>query len=129
MNFLSHFLLVAVLFAAVDSIWIGLVANKFYKKQLGSLLRPKPAFAPAVLFYVLYVAAMVVLVINPALVEDSLQKALGYGALFGLASYAAYDLTNASTLKNWPKAVTIIDLLWGTFVTAVVCGISFAILQ
>ena len=131
MEFIGHFLLAGVLFAAIDALWIGVVANKFYKKELGGLLRDKPDFVPAVIFYFISVTAMVVFVINPALDlgNDGLGFALGHGALLGLASYAAYDLTNASTLKGWSKAVTVVDLLWGTFVTALVTTVAYLILR
>lgn len=129
MNFIGHFLLVGGLFAAIDSIWIGVVANKFYKKQLGSLLLDKPKFGPAIIFYLIAIAGMVVFVVNPALQANSLSFAAGHGALLGLVTYATYDLTNASTLKNWPKAVTYIDMAWGTFVTMAVCVAAFLILH
>ncbi len=134
MQFLGHFLLVGILFAVVDSIWIGLIANKFYKKNLGHLLADKPSFVPAVIFYVIYIAAMVFFVVDPALEADATQAnavlfALGHGAFLGLFAYATYDLTNAATLKNWPKIVTIVDMLWGTVATATVCTVAFLILK
>lgn len=129
MDFLVHFLAAGLIFVVIDSLWIGIVANKFYKKQMGSLLLDKPKFVPAVIFYVISVAAMVVLVIDPALQADSVAKGFALGAVFGLASYATYDLTNAATIKGWPKAVTVVDIMWGTVLTALVCGISTIILS
>jgi len=128
-DFLGHYLLVGVLFAVIDSIWIGVVANKFYKKQMGALLLDKPKFVPAIIFYLINIAGMVIFVVNPALDANSLSYAVSRGALLGLVGYATYDLTNASTLKGWPKAVTIVDMIWGTFVTALVCTVAFLILQ
>lgn len=128
MDFLGHYLLVGGLFAVIDSIWIGIVANKFYKSQMKDLLLDKPKFGPAILFYLISVTGIVVFAVNPALGADSLSYALGHGALLGLASYAAYDLTNASTLKGWSNKVTIVDLTWGTLVTAVVSVLAFLIL-
>lgn len=129
MEFLGHFLLVGALFAVIDSVWIGLIANKFYKKNLGHLLADKPKFVPAVIFYVIYIAAMVFFVVDPALAAGSLSYAIGHGAFLGLFAYATYDLTNAATLKKWPKIVTFVDMAWGTFVTTAVCAIAFLILQ
>jgi uncharacterized membrane protein len=128
MEFIGHFLLVGVLFAVIDAFWIGIVANKFYKKQMAALLRPKPAFGPAVVFYLIAIWAMVVFVVDPALAEDSWQFALSRGALLGLVCYATYDLTNASTIKGWPKSVTLVDIAWGTFVTAAVTTIAYLVL-
>lgn len=128
MEFIAHFLLVAVLFAVIDAIWIGVIANKFYKKKMGSLLRNKPSFGPAIIFYVIAVWAIVVFAVDPALEADSLSYALSRGALLGLFGYAAYDLTNAATIKGWPRSVTIIDIAWGTFVTALTATLAFIIL-
>ena len=128
MQFIGHFLLVGALFAAIDSVWIGVVANKFYKSQMKSLLLDKPKFTPAIIFYIIAIIGMVVFVVNPALGADSWTYALGHGALLGLVGYATYDLTNASTLKGWPKLVTIVDMTWGTVVTAAVCTAAYLIL-
>ena len=129
MDYLGHFLLVGVIFAVIDSVWIGIVANKFYKSKMGSLLKDKPNFLTAVIFYIIYIAGVVVLALEPALRADELSTAIGYGAMFGLAAYATYDLTNASTLKNWPKAITVVDLIWGTTVTTASTVVAFLILS
>ena len=129
MEFILHMLLVGAVFAVVDAIWIGVVANKFYKAQLGDLMAPKPDFAPAVIFYVIYVAAIVYLALQPALASNSLGEVFMRSLVFGLAAYATYDLTNASTIKNWPKPMTIVDLLWGTTATTVSTVVAFIILR
>jgi uncharacterized membrane protein len=77
------------------------------------------ALAPAVAFYLIYIAGVVVFAVSPALQSGRWTTALGYGALLGLMAYATYDLTNQATLKDWSWTVTIADLCWGTFVTAV----------
>jgi uncharacterized membrane protein len=61
----------------------------------------------------------------PALEKNSLSQAILFGALFGLCSYATYDLTNLATIKDWPVLITIIDLIWGTVLSATVSGLSF----
>ena len=42
------------------------------------------------------------------------------GALFGLFTYATYDLTNYATLKDWTAALAVSDIAWGMVTTAVV---------
>jgi uncharacterized membrane protein len=126
MEFLKHFGVVAGLFVIIDSIWIAGVANKFYKKQLSALLLAKPKFLPAIIFYIIYITAVVVLVLTPGL-SHSYSWVVGHAALFGLAMYATYDLTNISTLKNWPVAVTVVDLIWGTALTTAVSTASYAV--
>ena len=128
MEFITHFLLVALIFAVIDAIWIGLIANKFYKKNMASLLRDKPNFVPAVIFYAIAVWAILVFAVDPALQADSLGHAISRGALLGLFGYATYDLTNASTIKGWSRKVTLVDMAWGTFVIAATAALSFIIL-
>lgn len=79
------------------------------------------------LFYLVYVAAIIVLCVKPALERDSVGYGVALGALFGLAAYAAFDLTGLALLKDFPLKGALIDLTWGTFVTATVSGVSVAI--
>ena len=127
MDFVYYLLVATGIFVAIDAVWLGLVAPKFYKKHIGHLLAPKPDFVAAAIFYVIYIIAVVVFVINPSLDKDSLSFAISHGALLGLAMYATYDLTNQATMKNWPKTVTIVDMLWGTFITTAVATVTFLI--
>lgn len=129
MSFLRHWLLLALIFTLVDSLWIKFVANKFYKSQIGPLLRVKPLFLPAIIFYFLYITGMVVFALNPALDSGSIVQALTYGLLLGLVMYATYDLTNHATLKNWPVKMTIVDMSWGTIATATSVILGFLILN
>ena len=39
------------------------------------------------------------------------------GALLGFFCYMTYDLTNYATLKVWSLKVTVLDMIWGTFLT------------
>lgn len=129
MDFVGHFLLVAIIFVVIDSVWISVVANKFYKQQIGGLLKPKPDFVAAGIFYALYVSGIVFFALDPALQDESLTTAIGRGALLGLLMYATYDLTNQSVLKNWPYKMTVVDMAWGTFVTAAVTAVAYAVLS
>lgn len=129
MDFIKHFLLAVVIFGAIDAVWLVAIASKFYKKYLGYILAPKADLKPAVVFYVLYIIGLVVFVIDPALARNSVGYAISHGALLGLVMYATYDLTNQSTLRNWPYQVTIVDMIWGTFITALVATLSFLILS
>jgi uncharacterized membrane protein len=121
------YLCLAPIFFGIDMLWIVVVANNFYKKELGALLSPSPIWWAAILFYLLYLAGVVVFVILPSAASGSWQKALILGALFGLIAYATYDLTNYSTTANWPLTVTLVDLAWGTFVTGLISVIGFFI--
>lgn len=52
--------------------------------------------------------------------------AVAYGAVLGLAAYGIYDMTNLSTLRGWPLHLTIVDMIWGTFLTAVASASGYA---
>ena len=127
-DFIMRLLTAGVIFALIDAIWLSLVANKFYKSQIGGLLLKKPNFVAAVLFYVIFLVGLVVFVLNPALAAQEWTWALGLGALFGFVTYATYDLTNLSTLKGFPVKLVVVDMAWGTFVTAAVSVSSYLIL-
>jgi uncharacterized membrane protein len=109
----------AVVFLVLDAIWLGTMADRLYRPAMGSILLERFALAPAVVFYLIYIAGVVVFAVTPALQSGRWVTALGYGAMLGLMAYATYDLTNQATLKDWSWTVTIADLCWGTFVTAV----------
>jgi len=116
---LSYLIALAVFFA-VDMVWLGLVARGFYRRYLGAMLSPKVNWAAAILFYLLFIAGLIVFVVKPVLLKGGTFEAAGLGALFGLICYATYDLTNLATLKDWPILVTVIDLVWGTALGGVV---------
>lgn len=118
-TFITLYGIAASIFLIIDSIWLTTIANGFYKDKLGKLLAAKPDLLAAGLFYAIYIFALVVFVIKPGL-DQTLFSVAWKGALLGLAMYATYDLTNQATLKDWPHIITVVDLLWGTFITMTV---------
>ncbi|MBP9749212.1 MAG: DUF2177 family protein [Candidatus Pacebacteria bacterium] len=121
---ISLYFLTIPVFFIVDILWIGLVASKFYQSQLGYLLGPVN-WTAAIVFYLLYIIGILFFAVHPALLAGSLGKAVLYGALFGFFAYATYDLTNLATIKDWPLLVTMVDLVWGTVLTASVAAASY----
>ncbi len=113
-------------FLVLDGLWIGLLMSGFYKRQLGYLFSDKVAVWAVAAFYIIYVAGLVFLIIEPNL-GLSLGKVFLMGAVVGLMAYGAYDLTNQATIKNWPLVVTAVDLAWGAFVTGAVSVITVAV--
>jgi uncharacterized membrane protein len=101
-----------------DAVWLGLIARSFYREQLGALMLPSPNLTVAALFYLFFTAAVVVLAVLPALSAGSITTGLLHGAILGLAAYGTYDLTNLATLRNWPLTMSLIDMVWGTALTA-----------
>jgi uncharacterized membrane protein len=112
------------IFFAIDMVWLVLIARSFYVSQLGNLLGPVN-WPVALAFYFLFLIGLSIFVIQPALAEKSIVHALLYGALFGFFAYATYDLTNWSTLRDWPWMLSIVDMLWGTVLSAAVASITY----
>jgi len=125
--FIKLFLIALTVFFAIDMVWLVLVAKKFYQKQIGFLMNPEINWYAAIIFYLLFIAGLVTFVISPAIEKHSWQHALLFGAFFGLITYATYDLTNLATLKDWPVLVTIVDLIWGTVLSASISVITYVI--
>lgn len=114
-SFGKTYLFTLIPFLVLDAIWLGLVAPSFYKSQIGHLMADSPNFLAAGIFYLLYVAGMVVFVTGR---EGTLKETILRGAFFGFIAYATYDLTNLATFQGWPLLVTVVDLIWGTFLSA-----------
>jgi uncharacterized membrane protein len=127
LRFLGLYGSAMVTFLALDLLWLGIVARGFYANQLGHLMRPDVRWGAAFLFYAIYVLGIVVLAVLPALDAGSLARAAGLGALLGLVAYAAYDLTNMATLAGFPARMVVVDLIWGTVLTAAVASAAFAV--
>lgn len=113
-------------FLVVDAVWLAFIARDFFGSNLGPVVPLKLSVAPALAFYLLFGAAIVFFSVRPALEKGSLSTAIFRGAFFGLITYGAYDLTNAATIENWPLIVVVVDMAWGTFLTAVVSAVTFA---
>jgi uncharacterized membrane protein len=123
--FVKLFLIALPVFFAIDMVWLSVVAKNFYQKQIGFLMKPDINWLAAIIFYLLFIIGLIIFVITPAMVKQSWVHALLYGALFGLVTYATYDLTNLATVKDWPLLVTLVDLVWGSVLAASVSVITY----
>ncbi len=129
-NFLFAYITSFGTMTVLDAFWLGLIAPSFYKKHIGFIMAEKPNWFAALAFYLIFIAGVTLFVVYPGWKNvDSFLKIGLLGAIFGLVTYATYDLTNQATLKNWPYIVTIIDLLWGTLLTAVVSIVAVLVLR
>jgi uncharacterized membrane protein len=106
-----------VMLVIIDLIWLGVIAPQLYRDSIGHLMADKFNLVAAALFYLLFLVGLVYFVINPAVAKESIRYVIISGMLFGLITYATYDLTNLATLKDWPIKLTMIDLVWGTFLS------------
>jgi uncharacterized membrane protein len=118
------FLITFVIFMIIDLVWLGILMWPVYERYLGVFLRTPPNWPVAVLFYVLFIIGMMIFAINDALEKKSVKLASYKGALFGFFTYMTYELTNWAVIANWPAGIVPIDILWGTVLSASVCGIS-----
>ena len=124
----NYFITLAV-FLAIDMVWLLVLSKKLYSEKLGYLLSKSPNISAALIFYLLFAAGLLFFVIQPALASESWQYALFAGLFFGLVTYATYDLTNMATIRDWPTIITIVDLIWGSFVTGSTALICFNIIN
>lgn len=125
MKYVLLYALTFVAFMAIDMIWLGTMTSRFYRPHLAGILRPSPNWIVAVCFYLAYVVGVLVLAVLPGHDAGSLAKALGYGALLGFVAYGTYDLTNLSAVKGFPAVVAIVDLIWGTVLTAAAATVGY----
>ena len=125
--FIKLFIIALPVFFVIDMVWLVLVAKKFYQEQIGYLMKPDINWFAAIIFYLLFIAGLIVFVISPAVEKHSWVHALLFGALFGLITYATYDLTNLATLKDWPLLVTVVDLIWGSVLASAISVITYLI--
>ena len=123
-RFLASWLAIALPFLALDAVWLTVMAQRLYRPALGALMRPDFDFAAAGAFYLLYFTGVVVFAVRAS---PTTREALWRGALFGLVGYGTYDLTNQATVVGWPWHITVVDLAWGTFATAVAAAIAHRI--
>jgi len=118
MPYVFGFLAAGAVFAIIDGLWLTLVGPKLYRPIIGEILADKVSLAPAIVFYLLYVAGIVVLAVGPTFRDGTWVKAAILGAVVGLVAYGTYDLTNQATLKVWSLRLTLADMVYGTVATS-----------
>jgi uncharacterized membrane protein len=108
-------------FVALDGVWLGLVARKFYASHLGpaGVLRPDADLLAAALSWGSIVAANFLFVLprtagfRPALVS------LRQGFVLGLCLYGTVDFTNCALIRGWGWPVALVDVIWGGMACAI----------
>ena len=125
--YLKLYALTVPVFFIIDLVWLGVVAKGFYQKNLKYILSPNVNWTAAIIFYLMYIAGILIFAVLPGVAKDSVRHAALWGALFGFFTYATYDLTNLALLKDWPLNIVVVDILWGVVLCAVVATLSFYI--
>lgn len=129
MFILKSYISTLIVFLTIDLIWLGFIAKNLYAKYLGYIMAKNINWTSAIIFYMIFVGGILFFVVNPALEKNSISYTILVGALFGFITYATYDLTNLATVEGWPLFITIIDLLWGSFLSAATSIGSFLIIK
>ena len=125
--FITYFTTLAT-FLAIDVLWLAWLARATYAAEMGDLIRKQPNFVAAMVFYLLYAAGLLFFAITPGLKAGSVMQAAAFGAALGLVAYGTYDLTNLSVLNGFTLRIALLDLAWGTCLSAVTAAISVAII-
>lgn len=125
--YLKLYVLTVPVFFIIDLIWLGVIAKGFYQKNLSFILSPQVNWPAAILFYLLYIAGILIFAVVPAVAKNSWQHAMLYGAMFGFFTYMTYELTNLALLKNWPLNIVVIDIIWGVVLCTAVASIGYLI--
>lgn len=129
MEIILQLLVACVVMGVLDFIWLGYISKKLYQKEIGKLLLGKPNMVPAVIFYLIYIAGVVLFVTSPALNNGSLEYAIFYGFAFGLVAYATYDLTSLAAIRGFSKKVAVIDIVWGALITMTASTVTYLLVN
>jgi uncharacterized membrane protein len=118
-SIIAPYLATLLVFAGIDFIWLGFVAQGYYRSQIGHLFADQVNMPAAVAFYLVYVLGLMLFAVQPALAAGGVSKGFMLWALFGLFCYATYDLTNLATLKNWSLPLSLLDMAWGALLSGI----------
>ena len=124
-RYLVSYFVTLVVMVSIDAVWLSTMADRLYRPVMGDMLATDFRLLPAIIFYLIYPAGLVFLAVRPALRERALKAAILSGAVVGFVAYSTYDLTNQATLIRWSTVLTIADLCWGTFLSAVASGAGY----
>ncbi len=126
---LQAYIVTLIVFVAIDMVWLIWVARSTYAAELGDLIRKQPNIMAAVAFYLMFAAGLVFFAVMPGLKAGSLIQGLALGAALGFVAYGTYDLTNLSVMNGFGFKIAMIDLVWGTCVSAITSIIACAIVS
>lgn len=126
-GFLKLYGITLVAFLVIDGLWLAIMYPLVYRSRLSALLAPDLKWVAAVVFYLIFVAGLLVFVVGPAHRSGRGDQAVGRAALFGLVAYSTYDLTNLATLRDWPLGITILDMVWGAVLSTLVTLVALRV--
>ena len=125
LKYFGVYLAFLITLIVIDLVWLLGVARNLYQQEMGNLMATEPKLIAGLAFYLSYALGVCIFVIVPALSKQSWLYAVQYGALFGFFCYMTYDLTNLAVIRDFPTRLALIDIAWGSFVTALSAGIAY----
>ena len=123
-RYLIAFVSAAVIFGALDALWLQWAGPNLYTPLIGEIMADQFRITPAAAFYVLYLLGMTWFAIRPGIEADNVGTALLNGILLGGLCYATFDLTSQAVFKVWATKITVFDILWGAFATGVTSALA-----
>ncbi|MGV8996810.1 MAG: DUF2177 family protein [Parvibaculaceae bacterium] len=114
---ITAYISTGLVFVILDALWLSTMAD-WYRRLLGEAMAPHFRLVPAIIFYLLFLAGLIIFAVMPALTSGRIATALLWGALYGFFTYMTYDLTNHSIMTHWPLKVAVVDIIWGTILSA-----------
>lgn len=109
----------AVAFGILDAIWLRWAGPNLYRPVIGEIMAEEFRKGAAIAFYLIYLAGMVWFAVRPGLAAGSVATTALNGALLGALCYATFDLTSQAVMKVWATHISLADIAWGAFATAV----------
>lgn len=125
LNYIARYVAVLAILVIGDALWLSYFAKAIFRPTLGSVLLDDPRWLFAALFYLLYTAALLIFPVAAGLRNGSWNSAFLYGAMFGFFAYMTYDLTNLATIKAWTPDLALIDMAWGSALTAIASTVGY----
>jgi uncharacterized membrane protein len=116
-NILLSLFCIFIAFGILDALWLGWIAADWYQAEMKGLLRADFITWPWLVFYLMYGSVTFILSIVPNREKPWYYASID-GALLGLASYGAYNLTNYSILEGLTLNIMLIDWTWGICLTS-----------
>jgi len=125
---LTLYLSTALVFLGADAVFLKNVMRPVFERTIGDWLLDDFRIVPAALFYLFYIAGVLIFVSVPALAGGSLIAVAAKGALLGALAYGTFEFTSYAVLERWSAEMVIIDVAWGATVTglAAVAGVAIA---
>lgn len=123
------YLITLIAFVAIDMVWLVWLARATYVAEIGDLLRKQPNFPAALAFYLVYAAGLLFFAVSPGLKSGSLFQTMALAAALGFVAYGTYDLTNLSVMNGFGVKIAIIDLVWGTCLSAITSAVAYLLVS